>query len=209
MKSQMKFQKNLCLTLLILGALSVVYGLAYCTGVLAGFGSTLLVSGSRGYYAHPNFESGGNLFLEVQSINNIIFYLGIVMLLAAVVLYITGCNTRRNYYVSNYVASIAVAAVIIIISVVLMILNGIYLGKTLDVLNDADAMANYLAIASDVANKGVVNYSENISMFIIGFVLYIIDIIGAVLLILNAVWKNKLMKGEKALLEQGAVKEVA
>ncbi len=205
----MKFQKRLCLILLILGALSVVYALAYTTGALAGFGTTLLSSTSRGYYADPSFADGGNLFLEVQSFNNLLFYLGIVMLLAAVVLYITACNKRRNYYVSNYVASIAVAAVFIIISLVLMIMNGVYFGKTLAILNDTTAMSNYYEIANDVSSLGAVTYSENITMFILGFVLYIVNIVAAIALILNLVWKNKLMKGEKALLGQGIAKEVA
>ncbi len=43
------------------------------------------------------------LYELIQPFNNTLMYCGIVMVLLAVVLYVTACNKRRNYYISNYV----------------------------------------------------------------------------------------------------------
>ena len=46
-------------------------------------------------------------------------------------------------------------------------------------------------------------------MFYIGYVVYFLVILNALALGYNLLWKIKLMKGEKALLEAGLQKEVA
>mgnify|MGYP005796099855 FL=1 len=46
-------------------------------------------------------------------------------------------------------------------------------------------------------------------MFYIGYVVYVLVIFNALAVVYNLIWKIKLMKGEKALLEAGLSKEVA
>jgi hypothetical protein len=46
-------------------------------------------------------------------------------------------------------------------------------------------------------------------MVTVGYVLFVIVLLDAVALVLNLVWKLKLMKGEKDLLEASFAKEVA
>ena len=46
-------------------------------------------------------------------------------------------------------------------------------------------------------------------MFVIGYVTSGIVLATGIVWVLNLVWKVKLMKGEKALLEAGLVREVA
>lgn len=192
--------------MLILAAISFVVAIGYCTGVLTGFGSTLSSSTSKGYYANSNFEAGGNLYIDAQSFNDALLYLSIVLILAVVCLYITATNTRRNYYVSNYVVSIVVAVIFVAVSVYVMINNGIYLSRVYEVFADEEAMEWYYNRAT---TRESMYYSKNIAMFIITYIVYALDILAAVALVLNSVWKHKLMKGEKALLEQGTIKEVA
>jgi uncharacterized membrane protein len=126
-------------------------------------------------------------------------YCGIVMILVAVVLYITATNKRRNYYISNYVATGLCAGFDFIASLVLMILNGIWRGKFLQV--DFDSWYQYVdRTYNSIGAYSSAHYSDSTLWFDIGFVVYAIIMIASILLVLNLVWKIMLMKGEKRLL---------
>lgn len=206
MKTQMKCQKKLCLILLILAALSFVVALGYETGVLYGFGTTLSSNATSDPKVNSKFAAGGQLYIDSYEFNQMLMILGIVLILAVVCLYITATNSRRNYYISNYVVSILVIAIFIGISVYVMVNNASYLSRVYEVLADEEAMEWYANRASILSTC---KYSENIFMFIATFVVYALDILGAIALALNLVWKHKLMKGEKELLDgESIAKEV-
>ena len=217
MKTQMRFQKYICLVMLLVGALALAYAFFYATGGLSELGYAekngftqegLLVYGieiAEGKY-------GGELYTDIQSFNNLLMYCGIAMILFAVLLYITACNKRRNYYVTNYVATGLCAGGNIVISLVLIILNAIWKGRFLNI--DFDAWKEFKAVGEILAEfggaSGFEHYSESTVWFDIGFGVYAIVIIASVLLILNLVWKVLLMKGEKKLLDASAtIKEGA
>lgn len=195
MKTQMKFQKYLCLAMLIVGALALAYAFCYASGGLSALGQQL----ENGWTAAPGKEDA-TLFLEIQSFNDVLMYCGIVMILLAVLLYVTSCHKRRNYYISNYVATGVCAGGNIIISVILMALNGMWMGRFLNVDFEAWQESNELLSSGFIGGDKSTQYSESTLWFVIGFVVYSIVIIASVLLILNLVWKIKLMQGEKKLL---------
>ncbi len=193
--------------MLILGALSVVVALTYCTGGLAGIGTTIRqVSGEA--QTRTDFTEA-QLFLDVQPFNDMLLYLAVALVLLAVVLYITATNKRRNYYVTNYIATGVVSVGSVAISIYVLIQNATYYSRFVnDILNNETAMAAYQKYAERNAEIGLA-YSESTVMFILTFILFALIIVASILLVLNLVWKIKLMKGEKALLENGLVKEVA
>lgn len=205
MKTQMKFQKWLCFAILLLGALAVVDALCYCSGGLAGIGTTIRqVSGEA--VTRTDFTEA-SLFLDVQSFNDMLLYLGIALILLAVVLYLTATNKRRNYYVTNYIATGVVSIGNVAISVYVLIKNGGYMSRFInEILNNESAMAAYQKYAERNTEIGLA-YSESTLMFILTIVLFALIIIASILLILNLVWKIKLMNGEKALLKNGLAKE--
>lgn len=200
----MKFQRIICLVMLILGALSAVYSFIYCSGGLAGLGST--ITKREGVPVLRDTLPEAQIYLDVQPFNDALLVLSIVMILLTVVLYITATNKRRNYYVSNYVAVAFVCVADIAICLYILVQNGIYFGEYLNIINDADVLAAYKAIADGSA---AIQYSTAVWPFVLGFVLYPIIIVGCGALIFNLVWKTKMMKGEKALLAGATVKEVA
>ena len=212
MKAQMRFQKILCLVMLILGALATVYAFCYCSGSLSELGQVLNDKGRSEFKASAG-KYDATLFLDIQGFNDLLMYLGIVMILFAVLLYITGCNKRRNYYITNYVATGVCAGGNIIFSIILMAMNGVWMGRFNNVdfaswaKYNADNIADYLADAAKygfeidpAALAPYQHYSESNAWFAIGFVLYTLIIIASALLILNLVWKIFLMRGEKQLL---------
>lgn len=200
----MKFQKIICLVMLILGALSAVYSFIYCSGGLAGLGST--ISKREGVPVLRDTLPEAQIYLDVQPFNDTLLILSIVMILCAVVLYITATNKRRNYYASNYVAISLVCIVDIVISIYVLVQNGMFFVRYLGIIGDADVLKAYKAIAKGSA---AVEYSTQIWPFVLGFVLYPIIIIACGFLVYNLVWKIRLMKGERALLKSGMIKEVA
>lgn len=204
MKAQMRFQKYICLAMLIVGALALLYAFCYSTGSLAELSqmiNTSLASKPSRFKAEEAGKYDATLVKDIQGFNNLLMYMGIVMILLAVALYITSSNKRRNYYISNYIATGLCAGGNIIISLILMILNGIWRGRFLNV--DFAAWKAFDAIG--VGAGAPSHYSESTAWFDIGFAVYAIVIIASVLLILNLVWKIKLMQGEKKLLAGATV----
>lgn len=187
--------------MIIVGALATLFAFCYCTGSLAELGQTLDAKGKSLFKAGSG-KNDATLFIDIQSFNNMLMYFGIVMVLLAVSLYITSSNKRRNYYVTNFVATGACAGGNIILSLVAMILNGIWRGKFLNI-----DFARWKALWDQYADDPSVvpHYSESTVMFDLAFVMYALVIVASVLLILNLVWKIKLMQGEKKLLGGAAM----
>ena len=208
MKTQMKFQKYICLVMLIMGAITLVYAFAYLSGGMAALGQARKAGDpGSGIQWQTGFPAAAGkydykLYEDIQPFNNLLMYCGIAMLLSAVLLYITACNKRRNYYITNYVATGVCSLAGIVLPVVLMALNAGWKNKFLNV----DFTAWHAYYDSMIAKGGEATYSESTLWFDLGFVVYSLMIVASVLLILNLVWKVLLMKGEKKLLD-GAVVE--
>lgn len=201
MKTQMKFQRWLCLCLIIVGAALIVYACLWKTGMLAAMGT--ICNKAQGYA--PAGVEEAELFFESDSYNTALLWLGIASLLAACLLYVFANHKRRNYYVTNYVMSIFVAVVDFVIAVVAIVYDSIYLVDLNTLKGNEIFLANWQAIYEE----NEVAYSTNTGMFVFGYIVCALLIVGAVFLILNMLWKRKLMHGEKELLGQSFAGEVA
>lgn len=199
MKTQMKFQKYLCLAMLVLGAISLAYAFFYMSGGMAALGQRSKVENEVIIPAFTAAEGKYDyrLYEKIQPFNNALMYCGIAMVLLAVLLYITACNKRRNYYITNYIAIGACAGGNIVMSIVLMALNASWRSKFLNV--DFDAWHAYEVSMFGEKTESYI-YSESTFWFDIGFVVYALIIVASIVLILNLVWKILLMRGEKKLL---------
>ncbi len=209
MKTQMRFQKYICLAMLIVGALATVYSFCYATGGLAELGRLVDTDSTSMFFAAEG-KYDATLFIDIQGFNDALMYCGIVMIILAVGLFVTACNKRRNYYITNFVATGVCAGGCTVISIILMALNAVWMGKFLNVDFEAwmayntEGAAPYIEAGLPVP-EGYSHYSDSAAWFYVGFVVYALVIIAAVALILNLVWKIKLMQGEKKLLDGSAV----
>lgn len=149
-----------------------------------------------------NFEEAGQLYVDVQPFNNALLILSIIMVLCAALLYFTATNKRRNYYITNYVATGVTCAYGVGLSLYAMIKNSSYLARFKAIINDAMLNAEYQHIHE--VNDSI-NYVTSTWNFALCYVIYILIILLCVALVLNLLWKIKLMKGEKALLAGNAV----
>lgn len=206
MKAQMRFQKYICLVMLIMGAITLLYAFCYCTGSLAQLGKEIDTTTHTSNFTAASGKYDALLYSDIQGFNNMLMFFGIFMILFAVLLYITSCNKRRNYYISNYVAIGVCAGGDFILSLVALIMNAVWKGKFLNIdfesWYNTDLADLNLMFGGDTANM---YYSDSTIWFDVGYVVYILMMVAAIILVLNLVWKIMLMKGEKKLLSGNAL----
>lgn len=213
MKTQMKFQKIICLAMIIVSALCLAYAFFYLSGSMAELGQNRKSDSSSAEQFVSSFIAAEGkydykLFEQIQPFNNVLMYCGIVMVLTAVLLYITACNKRRNYYITNYIATGVCAGSNIVMSIVLMAINASWKSKFLNVDFDAWYAINKIYLMPGMESfRESYHYSESTLWFDLGFVVYSLMIVASLILILNLVWKILLMRGEKKLLSGTATVE--
>ena len=169
---------------LIVAALTFVYALFFVTG-------------SLGYATkYGDFSIGAEKLVETsQNFVDALVTICIVFILLAAVLFITSCNSRRNYYITNYIAiglfvAFALFVTIFVIVNVSIIMNMFLNDIKWDIVPEQ---------AAKLMNKYPISKDDTYT-FVLGYVVAAIVLIDAVLLVLNTVWKVLLMKGEKQLL---------
>ena len=217
MKTQMKFQKILALVTLILAALSFVLGVLFCSGIIGESriytsGKFTITDKDDPTIVYKNLIGADALFEYTQNINNVIVILAIVFILVVLTLFITSTNKRRNYYISNYVSIGLVVLYMFAFAICIYVICSkcVTYAKQIDM----EAWKGYVdAFDTDrYGNKFKLynqNYSESYITMILGFVLASLVLVDVAAWVLNLVWKIKLMKGEKELLNGGFVQEVA
>lgn len=197
----MKFQKILALVTLIIAALATVLSLFFCSGVLYA-----VISYGHRYENDAAARFGvQDLYEYSQSMNNVLVIMGIVLILTVVLMYIMGNSSRRNYYVTNLVATCVYVAYAAVFAIVMIAVCGgcfARIGKI-----DFEAWKAHEAQIDEATGdfKYAQHYDRNVATLVLGIIMGIIVLATAAAWVLNLLWKLKLMKGEKQLLAQGGV----
>lgn len=196
----MKFQKIFALVTVITAALAAVLGLIFCSGVLNA------VRQYSDYMQRPVDIGANDLYEYSQNINGTVLIMGIILILAAVVLYIFGCHKMRNYYVTNYVATGIYVVLAVVYGIFMLIVCATclsYAGRIdYEAWKEFEAQTN-----SDGKPLNIQYYSDSVATPVLGILLGLVVLVEAAGWVLNLIWKIKLMKGEKKLLEKGAVQD--
>ena len=105
-KKQMLFQKIICLLVLICAALVFIQSLGLMTDLYDGLtraipDSTVLEMGTP---IGPKV-AGARILYDMQPFNRNLTKASIVVILLAVLLFVTNTHSRRRYYIGNYVAT--------------------------------------------------------------------------------------------------------
>ncbi len=187
MKTQMRFQKILMLVTLVVAALSFVYALSFCGGTIYQYNSL---------YDQINkveeVEGAEALFLASQKYNDILIGLSVAFIVIVALNFVMASQSRRNYYVTNYVSIILTAVYAVVFAILLLV----FVSNTFSLFAaiDREVAEFEYSLVMDDFKYSVVN-------FILGYLMAALMIVNAVILVLNLVWKIKLMKGEKQLLK--------
>lgn len=186
----MKIQKIVCF--LVLAASVVVF--LYSLGIMTDLYDSL-------YYTIPNKDNldrsrvdGARVYYDMQPFNQQFLHFGIILILCAVLLFLTNTNTRRRYYVSNVIAVIINAAVNVYVAIWAHAQIALFKAQFLQI--DFEALKKF-------AERQHTLYTESTFWFDIHVAVFAFAIIANVLLIANMVWKFQLMKEEKQLINTG------
>ena len=191
------------LVTIIIAALCFVYSLAFLTGGLGNVHYYIPLEAGKfvDKINATNFVSASQEYVSTSVV------LSIVLIILSALLFFTGCNKRRNYYITNYVIIGAVA----LFAVAVAIYSFIGISNVMNLFYNDIAWESGTNNGLNFADQFNKNYpvGKNPANFILGYILYALVFVDVAALVLNLIWKIKLMKCEKALLEQGFVKEVA
>ncbi len=185
----MVFQKILCLITLISGGIVFLYSLGIMTDLFDSLYSTM-----RKKDLTQTTVPGSYLYYEMQGFNQLFVKLAIGLILVTLLLFITNTNTRRKYYVGNYVA---------------IALNAIYgIGFTIWAHMQIEFYkAKFLQIdfvaLKEHAETWDTLYTDSTFWFDVHYLVFGIVLVLELLLILNLFWKRSLMKEEASLIGKG------
>lgn len=190
-KKQMKLQKLICIAAIIACAITFVYSLGLMTDLYDALYSTMMNS----YDLTETDVPGSILYYMMQDFNKALLRYAIGLILLACLLFLTQTHVRRKYYIGNYVA----VGLYSVATVVYAVWAHAYIeGYKAAFLTQIDFEA--LRKHADMWKTA---YVDSTFWFDIHYAVYAVLLAVTVLLILNLIWKIRLMKAENRLIEAG------
>lgn len=130
---------------------------------------------------YPDQASGlkfyRDLWFNIQSVNNLIFYSGLFMLALTAVCGIVGCFSRKKYYISNLVCGVGTGIIGIVLSIVTIVRSILLYSDLNSITHDVDIYYKVCDIGGQSA--GVAQYSaSNCLIGIIVPAIYIVFCVG-------------------------------
>ncbi len=189
-RKQMSFQRVVCLLALIAGAVMFVYSLGIMTDLF-----------DMLYSMIPDPEdldstrvAGARIYYDMQGFNQMLTRLSLGMILCACVLFLTNTQLRRKYYIGNYFATCLNVVVEIAMAVWCHIQVAAFKTQYLTTVDFAQ-------LERRLSRNGT--YTDSTFWFDIHYFVCALAILAAVLLIVNVIWKKKMMSEEQHLLRSG------
>ena len=189
-KKQMTAQRIICLLSIAASTIVFLYSLGLMTDLYDSLYPTML----NPYDLTETDVPGSIIYYDMQPFNRMLLRVSIGLILLSCLLFITNTNVRRKYYIGNYIAVGLNAAANI--------------GAAVWAHGEISAFrAQFLKLDFDAlqfhAELWETPYIDSTFWFDVHYAVFAIAVAVAVLLILNTIWKMKLMKEEKQLIEAG------
>lgn len=187
-KKQMIFQRVICYLVLVASALVFIYSLGIMTDVYECLAQAVTVRISNGKVTYTERVKGAMLYYDMQEFNSQLTMVGIGLILAALLLFVLSTNSRRRYYVGNFVSVAVSVGACGAATVWALPLIEKYKQQFLGV--DFAGLKEY----SDLWKT---KYTESTFWFDLGYILFGVLILVNILLVVNMIMKIILMKEEK------------
>ncbi len=186
-KKQVVFQRIVCFISVAAGALVFIYSL----GLLTDLFDTL-------YSMIPNPNNldsakveGARIYYDMQPFNRMLLRCSIGMLLLSCLLFLTNTHSRRKYYIGNAVATalnvLAECAIAVWCHLQISAFKTQYL-TTVD----------FAELEKRLSRRGT--YTDSTFWFDIHYAVCAAALLAAALLMVNYIWKKKMMRDEQSLL---------
>jgi len=189
-KKQMKMQRIACFLsiaagalvfLYVLGMMTDLYDMLYTMVPIPDDPSSVKVAGAMIYY-------------DMQGFNRAFLRVSIGLLLVACLLFVTNTHTRRKYYIGNY-AAIGLNAVCNIAAAVWA--HGQIAAFKTQYLTTVD----FAQLERRLSRAGT--YTDSTFWFDAHLGVFAFSLLAVALLVICAVWKQRLMSNERKLIEKG------
>lgn len=174
----------------VTGALVFVYAL----GLLTDLFDTL-------YSMIPNPNNldsakveGARIYYDMQPFNRTLLRCSIGLLLLACLLFLTNTHSRRKYYIGNTVATALNAVAECALAVWCHLEVSAFKTQYLTTVDFAE-------LEKRLSRRGT--YTDSTFWFDIHYLVCGVALVAAVLLIVNYIWKKKMMREEQLLLSSG------
>jgi len=194
-RKQMKLQRIFCIFALIAAACVFIYSL----GMLTDLYDSLYPMMRNPDNLEETDVPGSIIYYDMQPFNHQLVISAIALILLAAFLFVTSTSSRRKYYTGNYVATCLNVAAEIGVSVWAHLQISSFKSQFINTV-DFDALEMWSGIWETPALT-----KSSTFWFDIHYLVFALVLIAAVLLIVNVIWKRRLMQGEKALLAGKAV----
>ncbi len=187
-KKQLRFQKFVCLFCIIAAGISFVYALGIITDIYDSLYPTMM---------NPNDPTetmvpGSIIYYDMQNFNKLYVNASIGLILLGCLLFLTNTNSRRKYYIGNYVAT----ALYALASLALVVWSHVQISAfKVQYLTTVDFEA--LQSFSQMWNT---TYTTSTFWLDVHYVVAVISVLAVAALVVNCVWKIQLMRGENELL---------
>ncbi len=189
-KKQLTLQKLLCLLAIISSAVIFLYSLGIMTDLYDTLYSTMRNPADLTQTDVP----GSIVYYNMQNFNAYFLKCAIVLILLACLLFITNTHIRRRYYIGNY---IAVGAFTIANFYVAIESHGY-----IEAYKERFLRIDFEALKAH-ADLWKTAYTESTFWFDVHYAVFAFSLLVSVGLVLCTVWKIRLMKEEKKLIEAG------
>lgn len=189
-KKQMRFQKVFCFIALFASVLVFIYSL----GIMTDLYDTLYTTMMDPTNIDDTWVPGSQVYYHMQGFNKSLLSASIVMIILAVLLFITNTDKRRKYYVANYISTGLFSVFTVCLS--------FWAHSNIQVFR-AEWKALDFAALRDFADMFKSAYTESTFWFDAHYLVFGISLVAVCLLIFNVYWKICLMKEEKRLVEGG------
>lgn len=189
-KKQLTLQKILCFLAIVSSAVVFLYSLGIMTDLYDTLYSTMRNPADLTQTDVP----GSIVYYNMQNFNAYFLKCAIVLILLAVLLFVTNTHIRRRYYIGNYIAVGAFAAANFYVAFEAHGYIEAYKERFLRV--DFEALKAHAELWKTA-------YTESTFWFDVHYAVFAFTLLVSVGLILCTVWKIRLMKEEKRLIAEG------
>ena len=194
-RKQMKLQRIFCIFALIAAACVFIYSL----GMLTDLYDSLYPMMRNPDNLEETDVPGSIIYYDMQPFNHQLVISAIALILLAALLFVTSTSSRRKYYVGNYVATCLNVVAEIGVTIWAHLQISSFKSQFINTV-DFDSLEMWASIwETPVLTR------NSTFWFDIHYLVFALVLIAAVLLIVNVIWKRRLMQGEKALLAGKAV----
>lgn len=189
-KKQMTAQKILCMAAIIVSVIFFLYALGIMTDLYDSLYDTMRNPND----VYQTDVPGSIVYYQMQEFNRMFLMLSIGQILLGVLLYLTNTHCRRRYYIGNYVSTgLFIAG---------GVYNAVFAHYYIEIFKARFLQVDFAALKEHAEMWGTL-YTESTFWFDAHYFVFGLMLVVCVLLAANAVWKARLMKDERSLVEEG------